>query len=107
MFKDDSTRQQAVAHAVKGNVSAMRQVFDDINERLDALEAGTAPPADVPAQDDKVPLDERIKIAIRMMDPATFGADGKPNARAIATALGEPVTAADRDRVWQAMQDDA
>ena len=130
MFNNENTRQQAIMHAARGHEGSMRQVLADICERLDALEAGgapsagsidlsdiyerlaaleagTAPPADVPQEESDVSLDERAMIAIRMMDPETFGADGKPNARAIATALGEPFTAADRDRVWAAMQEDA
>lgn len=126
MFKSESARQQMYSHAAKGHEGSMRQVFDEIHERLcaiengggasgpasapdmsgiearlDALEAGTAPPP--PAE---VPLDERIAIAIRALPESAFGQNGKPKVPAIEEALGENITAADRDRVWAAMQEE-
>lgn len=118
MFANEDVRRQAIALAAAGNIGALRQVFDDIyerlggsspgagldpspalsdiNARLDALEEGTEPP---------VPLDERIKIAIRALPDDEYGATGKPNVAAIETALGENITAGDRDRVWAAMNE--
>ena len=107
MFNNENTRQQAIMHAARGHEGSMRQVLADICERLDALEAGTAPPADVPREESEVPLDERIKIAIRALPMDQYGSNGKPHVTAIETALGESITAADRDRVWAAMQEDA
>ena len=123
MFNNENTRQQAIMHAARGHEGSMRQVLADICERLDALEAGsidlsdiyerlaaleagTAPPCR-PREESEVPLDERIKIAIRALPMDQYGANGKPHVTAIETALGESITAADRDRVWAAMQEDA
>lgn len=136
MFTDENTRQQTISHAARGHEGSLRQVLDDLNERLKAVEEGgqgqangnvmttseftdrllaiekafaqkpsvgeLAAPA--PAE---VPLDEKIKIAIRALPEDGYGANGKPNVAAIEAALGESITAADRDRVWSAMQEDA
>ena len=107
MFKNDISRQQAVAHAARGHEGSMRLVLDDIHERLEALEAGTAPPAAEAERSAEVPLDERIKIAIRALPPTAFGTSGKPNVAAIEGALDESITAEDRDRVWAAMQEES
>ena len=54
--------------------------------------------------------DEDIQRAIEALqedgNTKAFGADGKPKVRSIEKVLGGNIDAADRDRVWDAMNDD-
>lgn len=76
-----------------------------------ALEVGSLRRA---AEDDAPPpppgnLDARIAAVIAELDPSDeshFTRGGKPDAGVISERLGERVSAADRDRVWQSMQQD-
>lgn len=77
-----------------------------------AQKAGKVHPAGAPAtppEPESAPLsaEERraaIEEAIGKVNPETFGTDGKPNTRAISSAAGFKVSAAERDEVWTAMQ---
>lgn len=55
-------------------------------------------------------LNDAIIDAIGDLSPDLFGKDGKPNVKAIESVLEHDITAADRDKAWDAyqnlMQDD-
>lgn len=74
-----------------------------------AVSAGSLRPLDGAAAQGSTDetRDARIAAVIAELDPADeahFTKSGKPDAGVIAERLGETVSAADRDRVWAAMQ---
>ena len=73
-----------------------------IAEDAPAGESRTDAPVKVPAADDL------IGAAIRDLKPEAYGSSGKPGVDAIRAALpaGIEFSAADRDRVWDAMVKD-
>ena len=88
----------------------VRPVRDSL---VDACLAAGARLADggkvTPPPDDRFE-DEDIERAIRTLqddgNTKAFGADGKPKVRSIEKVLGGNIDAADRDRVWDAMNGD-
>ena len=49
-------------------------------------------------------LTAAIAGAIKGLDKKTFGADGKPDVKALEAALGYDITAAERDAAWASIQ---
>lgn len=90
---------------VAGNVHAFL-VEDFLAAGAVTVEGEGSKPAPTPAAPAK-PTDEEIQAAIQsLLDEGkdkAFGADGKPKVRSVEGVLGRNIDAADRDRVWDAM----
>lgn len=80
--------------------------------RLEAIKRGCKPVgvgADAPEQKKEPTKDELIEQAIEKLldsdEADAFTADGRPNVTNLSKMAGFTVTAAERDAVWQKMQD--
>lgn len=100
--RDRALRGEEDAHTKR--VQAEKDAAD-MQAEADRLKAGELRPE---AQSQVPPsLDDRIEMAINFLEgnAEAFGKDGRPLVEAIEKVLRTEITAADRDRVWNAMQD--
>ena len=75
----------------------------DDDEAKDLIDRGFVTPAGDQTSDD-AHLVEAILDAITDLPEDAYGKDGKPGVKAIETILGENITAAQRDKAWDAYQ---
>ena len=122
MFRSVDDRMQTIAHAARGHEGSIRKVYDDIYARLN----GASPGAGLASRCVRPSICGHQRPARRaggrhraacaagradqdrhpgICPSDGYGANGKPNVAAIEAALGENITADDRDRVWAAMNE--
>lgn len=98
---------------MKGRLIRMLQGDPDVREAIAEIAREAVPVARIPEPEpapEERNLDADIRAAIRDLEGTedAFGQDGKPKVKAIEAAMGgADITAADRDRVWAAMQENA